>query len=65
MRPAGAATATGAILLVGAPSGEIGTWAVRRLADTVIGSAVALAATFLLWPRDVAEDDRLQLDTTA
>lgn len=55
---AGAATAMGAILLAGAPTGEVGTWAGHRLADTVIGSAAALAATFLLWPRDAAEDDR-------
>jgi uncharacterized membrane protein YccC len=27
-------------------------WAVNRLLDTVVGCAIALPATDLLWPRD-------------
>ena len=51
----GALSAMGAILLVGAPTGEVGTWATHRVVDTVIGSALALAATYLLWPKDVPD----------
>ncbi len=45
-------TAMGAILLTGAPTGAIGTWAGRRVLDTLLGAGLALAATYLLWPRD-------------
>lgn len=47
-------TAMGAILLAGAPTGAIGTWAGRRVLDTLIGAGLALAATYLLWPHDRA-----------
>ncbi|MEZ5143795.1 MAG: FUSC family protein [Acidimicrobiales bacterium] len=53
--PAGAATTMGAILFAGAPGDAIGTWASHRLLDTIIGSTLALAATYLLWPRDPAD----------
>lgn len=49
---AGGISAMGAILLVGAPSGAIATWAGHRLLDTAIGCALALASMYLLWPRD-------------
>jgi Fusaric acid resistance protein-like len=45
-------TAMGAILLTGAPAGAIGTWAGHRVLDTLVGAGLALAATYLLWPRD-------------
>jgi hypothetical protein len=34
------------------PTGAVGNWAERRLVDGVVGCAVALIATYLLWPRD-------------
>jgi MFS family permease len=39
-------------LMAGAPAGAVGNWAERRLLDTLLGCAVALVATYLLWPRD-------------
>lgn len=54
---AGGLTAMGAILLVGAPAGEIGTWALHRLLDTALGCALALASMYLLWPRDKPDVD--------
>ena len=30
----------------------VGEWAGRRLLDTALGCAIALVATYLLWPRD-------------
>lgn len=54
---AGGASAMGAILLVGAPTGAIGTWAGHRLADTALGCALALASMYLLWPHDKPGDD--------
>jgi hypothetical protein len=33
-------------------AGVIVIWAGRRLLDTVLGCALALLATYLLWPRD-------------
>ncbi|GAG15636.1 unnamed protein product, partial [marine sediment metagenome] len=54
---AGGLTAMGAILLVGSPAGEIGSWALHRLLDTALGCALALASMYLLWPRDKPVDD--------
>jgi hypothetical protein len=48
----GGLTTIGAILLAGAPTGDIAGWAGHRLIDTVVGCAIAVAATYLLWPRD-------------
>ena len=48
----GAFTSIGSILMAGAPTGAIGDWTQRRLLDTLIGCAIALVATYLLWPRD-------------
>jgi len=48
----GAFTSIGSILMAGAPTGDIAGWAGHRLIDTILGCAIALAATYLLWPRD-------------
>jgi MFS family permease len=48
----GGLTTTGSVLLAGAPTGDVGHWAGRRLLDTIVGCAIALVATYLLWPRD-------------
>ncbi len=53
---AGGLAAMGAVVLVGAPAGDIGSWAGHRLLDTLIGCALALASMYLLWPRDRAEE---------
>jgi uncharacterized membrane protein YccC len=45
-------TSIGSILLAGAPTGDIAGWAQHRLLDTILGCAIALAATYLLWPHD-------------
>ena len=49
---AGALTTIGSVLLAGAPTGDVTSWAGNRLLDTIVGCAVALIATYLLWPRD-------------
>jgi uncharacterized membrane protein YccC len=48
----GGLTTIGSVLLAGAPTGAIGDWAGRRLLDTIVGCAIALVVTYLLWPRD-------------
>ena len=48
---AGALSAMAAVLLVAGPSGDLGTWAVHRLLDTLLGCAMALASMYLLWPK--------------
>jgi len=48
----GALTTIGSVLMAGAPTGAIGDWAGRRLIDTIVGCAIALFFTYLLWPRD-------------
>jgi uncharacterized membrane protein YccC len=52
----GGLTTIGSILLAGEPTGEIEVWAQHRLLDVLLGCAIALAATYLLWPRDQAEE---------
>jgi MFS family permease len=49
---AGALTTIGSVLLAGAPTGDVTSWAGNRLLDTIAGCAIALVATYLLWPRD-------------
>jgi hypothetical protein len=49
---AGALTTIGSVLFAGAPTGDATSWAGHRLLDTLVGCAVALTATYLLWPRD-------------
>ena len=48
----GGLTSIGSILLAGAPTGDVTGWAGHRLLDTILGCAIAVAATYLLWPRD-------------
>jgi uncharacterized membrane protein YccC len=48
----GGLTSIGSILLAGAPTGDLTSWAGHRLLDTILGCAIAVAATYLLWPRD-------------
>src|SRR5262245_22745002 len=48
----GGLTSIGSILLAGAPTGDVAGWAGHRLIDTAIGCAIALLATYLLWPKD-------------
>lgn len=48
----GALNAMGAVLLASGPAGHVGSWALYRVADTLIGCGFALASTYLLWPRD-------------
>jgi uncharacterized membrane protein YccC len=52
----GGLTAIGSILMAGAPTGDVTSWAGNRLIDTVIGCVIALAAMYLLWPRDREEE---------
>jgi len=42
----------GSILMAGSPTGDIAGWAGHRLVDTALGCAIALVATYLLWPSD-------------
>jgi uncharacterized membrane protein YccC len=48
----GGLTTFGAVLLAGAPTGDVTGWAGNRLLDTIVGCGIALVATYLLWPRD-------------
>jgi uncharacterized membrane protein YccC len=48
----GGLTSVGSILLAGAPTGDVTGWAGHRLLDTIVGCAIAIAAMYLLWPRD-------------
>jgi fusaric acid resistance family protein len=48
----GGLTSIGSILLAGAPTGDVTGWAGHRLLDTILGCAIAVAAMYLLWPRD-------------
>jgi Fusaric acid resistance protein-like len=52
----GRLTTIGSILLAGEPTGEIAVWAQRRLLDILLGCAIALTATYLLWPKDRAAE---------
>jgi len=47
-----ALSSIGAIMFVGLPSGSVTEWAAHRLLDTLIGSALAVVALLVLWPRD-------------
>jgi hypothetical protein len=59
----GGLTTVGSVLLAGAPTGAIGNWAGRRVLDTVIGCAIALVATYLLWPSDEEADEPVPVTT--
>ncbi|MEQ6902918.1 FUSC family protein [Nocardioides sp. YIM 152588] len=52
----GAASSFAAVVFVGAPTANLGSTGAHRLVDTLIGVAIALAASYLLWPRDRAEE---------
>lgn len=54
---AGGLMAIAMIIFAGAPAHAIDTWASHRLLDTLIGCSVALAAQYLLWPRDRPQAD--------
>lgn len=57
-------TSIGSILMAGAPTGDVTAWAGNRLLDTVLGCAIALAATYLLWPRDRASQEVIPVPAT-
>ncbi len=57
---AGAASALAVVVLVGAPAGEVESAASRRLIDTLIGAGLALAFTYLLWPRDAPDVEAVE-----
>ena len=59
----GGLTAVGSILLAGAPTGDVTAWAGNRLLDTIAGCAIALVATYLLWPRDDPTDEPVPVGT--
>ena len=60
---AGGLTSIGSILMAGAPTGNVDGWAQRRLLDTVVGCAIALVATYLLWPRDSEAEETIPVPT--
>ena len=59
----GGLTSVGSILLAGAPSGDVTGWAGHRLLDTIAGCAIALAAMYLLWPRDRETEETVPVAT--
>jgi hypothetical protein len=60
----GGLTSIGSILMAGAPTGDVFGWAGNRLLDTIIGCAIALVATYLLWPRDREETETFPVPAT-
>jgi hypothetical protein len=60
----GGLTSMGAILMAGAPTGGVTTWAGNRLLDTIVGCAIALVATYLLWPRDREDKETVPVPAT-
>ncbi len=60
----GGLTSIGSILLAGAPTGDVTGWAGHRLLDTILGCAIAIAATYLLWPRDREAPDAVPVAAT-
>ena len=61
----GGLTTIGSVLLAGAPTGAIGTWSTHRLLDTLVGCAVALISTYLLWPKDREVDETIPAVSTS
>jgi uncharacterized membrane protein YccC len=59
----GGLTTIGSVLLAGAPTGAVGDWAGRRVLDTLLGCAIALLSTYLLWPRDRERDETVPVAT--
>jgi MFS family permease len=60
----GALTSIGSILLAGAPTGDVAGWAGHRLLDTILTCAIALVATYLLWPRDREDKEPVPVPAT-
>jgi uncharacterized membrane protein YccC len=60
----GGLTAIGSILLAGAPTGDVAGWAGHRLLDAIVGCAIALVATYLLWPRDKETEQTIPVPAT-
>ena len=60
----GGLTSIGSILMAGAPTGDIAGWAQHRLLDTIVGCAIALVATYALWPRDREDDVSITVPAT-
>lgn len=54
--PGGGLTTIGAIVLAGAPTGDIAGWAGKRVVDVLVGCAIALVATYLFWPKDTENE---------
>jgi hypothetical protein len=54
--PAAGRSAMATVIVVGAPSDAVNTWAGHRLLDILIGCSLALAAHSLLWPREQPAD---------
>ncbi|TIC79666.1 hypothetical protein E8D34_11805 [Nocardioides sp. GY 10113] len=61
----GAATSFAAVVFVGAPSADLTGTGALRLVDTLIGVGIALAANYLLWPRDRPDDAEVITEPTA
>jgi Fusaric acid resistance protein-like len=59
----GGLTTIGSVLLAGAPTGAVGNWAERRVLDTAVGCAIALVATYVLWPRDRETEESVPAPT--
>ena len=54
----------GSVLLAGAPTGAVGNWAERRLPRHARWVAVAVIATYLLWPYDSETEERIAVPTS-
>ena len=54
--PGGGLTTIGSIVLAGAPTGDIAGWAGKRVFDVLVGCAIALVATYLVWPKDTENE---------
>jgi uncharacterized membrane protein YccC len=60
----GGLTSIGSILMAGAPTGDVTSWAGNRLLDTIVGCGLALVATYLLWPRDREDKEPVPVPAT-
>ena len=52
------------ILMAGAPTGDVTAWAGHRLLDVALGCAIALVATYLLWPSDRETEETVPVPAT-
>jgi hypothetical protein len=60
----GGLTSIGSILMAGAPTGDVTAWAGHRLLDVALGCAIALVATYLLWPSDRETEETVPVPAT-